>query len=193
MDGVMPIVSVPAAVTGRNLLWRQMIIEAIKNDPAWQNKTSTHHPQGFLNTWPFAMMLLNGLPRLHKQISSPSLAIKFIKEASEEARAKDAVDVLYALNASSDYNPEPNLNKIKTKVFALGFTDDQLNPVELNILKNLIKQVKNGRAVLQEGNELSFGHLTMAHPELWAHQVKAFISLLNEGATKFRAMIKGAN
>ncbi|MDP1836238.1 MAG: alpha/beta fold hydrolase [Chlamydiales bacterium] len=168
MDGAMPIVSLPAAVTGRNLLWRQAIVNAIKNDPK----------QGLLNTWPFARMLLDGIPHLHHEISNVNQSQQFISEAVEEASKKEPLDVLYVLDASHDYDPEPALGKIETIVYALDFSDDQLDPMGLAVLKTLIKRVKNGRAVIQEGNDSSFGHLTMAHPQLWEHQVKTFVSLL---------------
>ncbi len=179
MDGAMPIVSQPTAVKGRNLLWRRAIIQAIKNDPEWKNGAYTQQPQGFLSIWPFARILLDGVPRLHEQIINQDLALQFVNEASLDATKKDAVDVLYVLEAAVDYDPEPNLDKISAKVFALNFTDDQLNPVELNILSTLIKRVKNGRAVLQEGTASSFGHLTIMQPELWEHQVKEFLSMID--------------
>lgn len=147
-----------------------------ENDPKWQNGAYTGQLQGFLSVWPFARMLLDGVPHLHQQITSHQQALTFIDEASEEASKKKAIDVLYVLEASADYNPEPNLDKIETKVFALDFTDDQLDPVELHLLKTLIQRVKNGRAIIQEGNLSSYGHLTMSHPELWKNQVQTFIS-----------------
>jgi homoserine O-acetyltransferase/O-succinyltransferase len=180
MDGAMPIVCQPTAVTGRNLLWRQMVVQAIKNDPKWQNGTYTGSVQGFLSAWPFARMLLDGVPRLHKQITTPKQALEFINEASKEASKKEAIDIVYVLEASADYDPEPNLNIIQTKLFALDFTDDQLDPIELNILKSLVMRIRNGRTVIQEGNDASYGHLTMTHPELWKHQVEAFISWIEE-------------
>src|ERR1700741_2802613 len=33
MDGVMPVVSLPTKVSGRNLLWRRLVIDAIRSDP----------------------------------------------------------------------------------------------------------------------------------------------------------------
>jgi homoserine O-acetyltransferase len=42
-------------------------------------------------------------------------------ELRNQAEATDANDVLYSLKSSADYNPEPGLASIKTKVFALNF------------------------------------------------------------------------
>jgi homoserine O-acetyltransferase len=37
----MPVVSLPITVSGRNLLWRRMVIDAIRSDPDWK-KGSPH-------------------------------------------------------------------------------------------------------------------------------------------------------
>ncbi len=183
MDGAMPIVSQPTALKGRILLLIKLIIQAIKEDPEWKKGTYTQQPQGFISIWPLARIVLDGVPHLHQEITNPKLAVQFVKEASLEASKKDANDVLYALEACEDYDPESNLDKIKTQVLALDFTDDQLNPPELNITKTLIQRVKNGRAILQEGTTTSYGHLTMIHPELWADNLKDFLSKLPDSCS----------
>jgi homoserine O-acetyltransferase/O-succinyltransferase len=185
MDGVMPIVSLPTKITGRNLLWRQSIIEAIKSDPTWQEGKYTRQPHSLIATWPFARMLLDGVPHLEKTVSNSSAAQAFIQKAMTEISTHDANDLIYVLAASHDYDPEPKLDTIQAKVFALDFSDDQLDPIQLHVLEDLIKGVKNGRAVIQPGTSDSFGHLTMAHPELWAHQVAAFMLFLEKPNKKY--------
>ncbi len=179
MDGIMPIVCAPARVDGRNLLWRQMVINAIQTDPSWNNGNYTSPPAGLLASWPFARMLLDGVPHLQATISDVSAASEFIQDAVKEAEQKDANDLIYVLNASHDYNPEPNLSSIQAKVFALDFTDDQLDPAELGVLTTLIKQVKNGHLAMQIGTSKSYGHLTMAHPELWVDHLADFVRFVN--------------
>ncbi len=186
MDGIMPIVSLPARVDGRNLLWRQMVVHAIQVDPSWNHGNYTLPPRGLLGAWPFARMLLDGVPHLQTIVPDQARALVFIKDAVQEATKKDANDLIYVLNASQDYDPEPKLSTIQTRVFALDFTDDQLDPAELGTLNRLIKQVKNGHAVVQPGTHHSYGHLTMAHPELWANQVADFVRLVNTGSFKVK-------
>jgi homoserine O-acetyltransferase/O-succinyltransferase len=175
MDGAMPIVSLPERVKGRNLLWRQLVIKAIRNDPGWQEGNYTKQPYSLFASWPFARMLLDGVPHMQRIVTDGKTAAAFIHEGINEAAVKDANDLIYTLEASADYDPEPQLKSIETKVFALDFTDDQLDPIELGTLQRLIKQVKNGRAVIQQGTNESYGHLTMAHPNLWSKQVEEFI------------------
>lgn len=179
MDGIMPIVSLPTKITGRNLIWRESIVEAIKSDPDWNHGKYTKQPYSLEATWPFARMLLDGVPHLAKIVKDQSAARSFIQDAKNDISKKDANDLVYVLSASKDYDPESKLGSIQAKVFALDFSDDQLDPIQLHVLEDLIKHVKRGRAVIQPGTPESYGHLTMAHPELWAHQVVDFLHFLS--------------
>jgi homoserine O-acetyltransferase/O-succinyltransferase len=49
-------------------------------------------------------------------------------------RYDDANDKLCAYSASIDYDPEPDLKKIKAKLLAINFADDEINPPQLRIL-----------------------------------------------------------
>jgi homoserine O-acetyltransferase len=60
----------------------------------------------------------------------------------------------------------------------LNFFDDEVNPNGLGILQSRMKLVKNGSYVVQTGSPDSFGHLTMAHPSLWAARVREFMNSL---------------
>ena len=93
-----------------------------------------------------------------------------------------ANDILYSLSSSTDYLPEPGLATIKTKVYALNFSDDEFNPVEPHVLEALIPKVRDSRFFAQPGSAESFGHLTMAHPELWSEHLAEFLRSLEDDA-----------
>ena len=38
MDALMPLASLPTQIAGRNRVWRKLVIDAIRNDPAWQRR-----------------------------------------------------------------------------------------------------------------------------------------------------------
>jgi homoserine O-acetyltransferase len=152
-----------------------MVVKAIRDDPEWKNGDYTKQPYGLLASWPFARMLLDGVPHLQSIVTDLNSSNAFINKSLNETIGKDANDMMYVLEASKDYDPEPKLENIRTKVYALDFTDDQLDPIELNTLNRLITRVKNGRAVIQQGTDQSYGHLTMAHPSLWSQHVAEFI------------------
>jgi len=60
----------------------------------------------------------------------------------------DANDLIYAYDASRDYDPAPRLEKIKARVLAINSADDERNPPELGIMDREIKRVPNGRFYL---------------------------------------------
>jgi|HubBroStandDraft_6_1064221.scaffolds.fasta_scaffold84076_2 homoserine O-acetyltransferase len=180
MDGVMPVVSLPVKVSGRNLLWRRMVIADIRNDPDWQGGNYTKEPRGFVQGYQLLRMMIDGVPHLQAIIPDAKAADGFLASAAQQVASEDANDVLYSLESSRDYNPEPGLSKIKTKVFALNFSDDEFNPDMLQILQNLMPRVPGAHYVVQKGTPESFGHLTMAHPALWADHVRDFMKELGE-------------
>jgi homoserine O-acetyltransferase len=175
MDGVMPVVSLPIKVSGRNMLWRRMVTDDIRSDPEWNGGNYTKPPTGWLRGYEILRMMIDGVPHLQAIVTDGQAAEQFIEDTRKEAEAVDANDILYSLKSSADYDPEIGLSLIKTKVFALNFDDDEFNPEMLHVLERLMPQVPHGRFVVQPGSETSFGHLTMAHPELWAEHVGEFM------------------
>ena len=84
----------------------------------------------------------------------------------------DANDVLYALEASRDYNPGPSLEKIQARVLAVNFADDLINPPELGVLEREIKRVKQGRAVMIPESDRTRGHGTHTMAAIWEQHLK---------------------
>ncbi len=175
VDGLMCVVSLPTRISGRNLLWRRIVIDAIRSDPEWKEGDYTRPPLGWLTGYQVLRMMIDGVPHLQATIPDLNAAEEFLAQAHGQAAAADANDVLYSLEASADYDPEAALDSITAKLFALNFADDEFNPHELGILEKLTPRVKNGRYVVQPVASGSFGHLTMAHPELWADHVTDFM------------------
>jgi len=79
----------------------------------------------------------------------------------------DANDILYALEASRDYDPGPGLEKITAPLVAINFADDIINPPELQILETEIKRVPNGRAIVVPASEHTSGHGTHTQAAVW--------------------------
>jgi homoserine O-acetyltransferase len=181
MDGVMPVAAFPIRVSGRNLLWRRVLIDLITSDPEWDGGNYTKPPRGWVHAYANARWMIDGVPHLQVTVPDVAAADAFIQEAQKDASAADANDLIYSLSSSmKDYNPEPGLASIKTKVYALNFGDDEFNPEELHILEQLMPRVLHGQYAIQSGSRSSVGHLTMAHPELWADHVATFMKELGE-------------
>ena len=104
---------------------------------------------------------------------------RYIADVIKQKASADPNDLLYSLDASQDYDPEPALGEIKTRVFALNFDDDEFNPDRLGILQRTMRRVRAGSYVVTKGTPETSGHLTMAHPKLWSRYVGAFMTSLD--------------
>jgi homoserine O-acetyltransferase len=85
--------------------------------------------------------------------------------------------VLYALEASRDYDPGPNLEKIRAPLLAINSADDLINPPELGILEREIKRLARGRAIVIPLSDKTRGHGSHTIAALWKDQL---VKLLEE-------------
>jgi homoserine O-acetyltransferase/O-succinyltransferase len=180
MDAVMPVVSLPIPVSGRNLLWRRMVIDAIRSDPEWKNGNYTETPRGFIVGYNILRMMIDSASALQHEVPNGAAADKFLEANRFSAEHQDANDLLYSLKSSFSYDPEPELAKIKTKLLALNFSDDEFNPDRLQVLQTVVPRLEHGRFVVQAGTPSSPGHFTMTRPELWAQHVAEFMGWIGD-------------
>ena len=172
MDALMPLASLPTQISGRNRAWRRMVIDAIRNDPAWTDGDYKTQPPS-LRTAAEMLWFMSSNPVL-RQKDAPTLAKtdevldKFVEQIF---KTDDANDVLYALEASHDYDPAPNLEKIQAPLLAINFADDLINPPELGILEREIKRVPHGRAIVVPFSDKTRGHGSHTLAALWKDQL----------------------
>ena len=169
MDALMPLASLPVQISGRNRMMRRMVINSIKNDPEWNNGDYKQQPIRGLTSAIYTLLFMTSAPlQQYKQAPTRDDADKMFDNLvrAQLARA-DANDMLYAFDASRDYDPAPDLEKIKAPLIAVNSADDQVNPPELGILEREIKRVKRGRHVLIPISDKTRGHGTHSLPELW--------------------------
>jgi homoserine O-acetyltransferase len=168
MDALMPLASLPTQISGRNRAWRRIIIDALRNDPGWANGEYKTQPPS-LGTAAEMLWLMSSNPVL-RQKEAPTLAeadAKFFKFVSEIVKIDDANDVLYALEASRDYDPGPGLEKILAPLLAINSADDLINPPELGLLEREIKRVSHGRAIVIPFSDKTRGHGSHTIAALW--------------------------
>src|SRR2546421_4319445 len=72
MDALMPLACLPTQISGRNRVWRRTIIDAIRNDPAWNNGEYKTQPPS-LRTAAEMLWLMSSNPVLRQQ-EAPTLA-----------------------------------------------------------------------------------------------------------------------
>ncbi|HYY14646.1 MAG TPA: alpha/beta fold hydrolase [Chthoniobacterales bacterium] len=182
MDALMPLASLPTQISGRNRAWRRIIIDGIRNDPAWNKGEYKTQPPS-LRTAAEMLWLMSSNPVL-RQKEAPTLAKTdeaLDKFVAQIVQVDDANDVLYALEASRDYDPGPNLEKIRAPLLAINSADDLINPPELGILEREIKRVPRGRALVIPLSEKTRGHGSHTIAALWKDEL---LKLLNQSEAK---------
>jgi len=169
MDALMPLACLPVQIAGRNRIWRKMVMDAIRNDPEWKSGEYSAEPQQALRT-ALDLLLIAGSAPLYVQKTYPT------RDAADEgledyfkarSAALDANDLLYAVNASRNYDPSPQLEKITAPAMYINSADDFINPPELGIAEREIKRVKNGRFVLLPITDETRGHGTHTRAAVW--------------------------
>jgi homoserine O-acetyltransferase len=168
MDALMPLASLPAQIAGRNRMMRRMIIDAIRGDPAWSAGEYTAQPPGLV-TAIYTLLFMVGSPlRWHQQAPTRVAADDLFDELVRGYLTQlDANDLLYQVDASRDYDPAPDLERIEAPLVAINSADDQVNPPELGILEAAIARVKHGRAIVLPTSAATDGHRTHSLPEVW--------------------------
>lgn len=173
MDALLPLASLPTQISGRNRVWRRVIIDAIRNDPQWRGGQYASQPQS-LRTAQQMLFLVGSNPVL-RQETMPTLARSDeVLDASVKASmaSTDANDVLYQVEASWDYDPGPRLESIQAPLLAINFADDLINPPELGILEREIARVPNGRAIVVPMSPQTRGHGTHTVASVWEKDLK---------------------
>ena len=168
MDALLPLASVPSQISGRNRVWRRAIIDSIRDDVEWRGGDYTAQPPSLAVAGEI-LFLMSSNPVLRFN-EAPTL-----KEADGVLDAyvgkfvstSDANDVLYALEASRDYNPGPDLGKIRAPLVAINSADDLINPPEIGVLEREIKRVPHGRAVMLPLSPETVGHGTHTKAAVW--------------------------
>jgi homoserine O-acetyltransferase/O-succinyltransferase len=176
MDALLPLASLPTQISGRNRAWRRMVIDALRNDPEWKGGEYTSQPQS-LRTAAQMLWLMSSNPVLRQQQAPTREKAdeELDKFVADYLKTGDANDMLYALEASHDYDPAPGLDKIRAPLVAVNFADDLINPPELGILEREIKRVKNGRAVTLPFSEQTRGHGSHTIANLWKSELQQLL------------------
>lgn len=177
MDALMPLASLPVQIAGRNRMTRRMVIDSIKADPEWNGGEYKVQPHGLTSAVYTLMMMVSSPKQWQKEAPTRDEADQmFDKMVAGYVARSDANDMLYQFDASRDYNPEPDLEKIRAWLIAINSADDQVNPPELGILDQQIKRVKRGRYVLIPISDQTRGHGTHSLPAVWRQYLKELLA-----------------
>jgi len=177
MDALMPLACLPVPIAGRNRIWRKMMMDGIRKDPGWKNGDYTSEPRAAIQVIVDFLLIAGSTPIL-LQSSYPTrdAADQYLDDyVASRSATQDANDMLYALNSSRNYDPSGQLGKITAPVMFVNSADDFINPPELGIAEQKIKEVKNGRFVLIPASSQTHGHGTHTWAAIWQPYLKELL------------------
>jgi homoserine O-acetyltransferase len=177
MDACMANASLPVEIAGRNRWARKLAIELIRGDPAYNDGNYTSPPLAGLRAAQIIINMQSSSPKLaQKQMPTRARADSVAMSVLQASRSNfDANDLIYALDASRNYDPSPALEKISSYVLAINSADDFINPPELGIAEREIKRVKNGRVLLIPGSPDTAGHGTTGSAKWWKKELEELL------------------
>lgn len=179
MDALVPIASQPVEISGRNWISRRIAIEAIRNDPGWNEGNYTTKPTHYIRTAPFASLMTESVVRLQEMGSTREAADALYRQWVANVARGDANDQLYATEAVMDYDPAPLLGKITARLLAINFADDAVNPPELGVVEPAIRKIPGAKFVLVPADAGTHGHFTHLQAAIWKPHLAAFLAALD--------------
>ncbi len=165
-------------IAGRNRMWRKMSIDAIKADPAWNGGNYTEQPASGMRTYTDLGIIAGGNPVGLQTLYPTREKAQTALDAAFASRGKgvDANNAIYQLDASRNYNPEPNLERITVPVLWINSADDFINPPGLGMAQIAVKRMPKARFILIPESAETKGHGTHTWAKFWKADLAALMA-----------------
>jgi homoserine O-acetyltransferase/O-succinyltransferase len=176
MDALVPMASQPTEMSARNWMLRRMLIESIRQDPAYDGGNYTAQPPSLRLANVFMGIATSG-GTLGYQAMAPTRekADKLVDERLAAPAPSDANDFIYQWDASRDYNPAPGLDRIEAPLLAINSADDERNPPETGLMTQALTHMKNAHLLLIPASAETRGHGTTGLAKFWQQQLRDFL------------------
>ncbi|MDB5397979.1 MAG: metA [Rhodospirillales bacterium] len=177
MDALMPLACLPIQVAGRNRLWRQMIMDGIKSDPAWMGGDYKEEPREALTIASDIQTIAGSAPLpMQKRLATRDDADADLDKIHQrDLKNLDANDLLYQVAASRNYDPSAKLGTIQAPMMWVNSADDFINPPELGIAERMVKNIPNAKFILIPASEQTRGHGTHTSAEFWKDHLEELL------------------
>lgn len=177
MDAVLPIACLPVQIAGRNRMERRLIVDAIRSDPQWRGGDYDEQPQSLVAVLRTVAISAGSMKRYYEAAPTQEGSDRLLDGMVEpRLKSSDVNDLLYAWDASRDYDPAPDLGRISAAVTAVNFEDDQRNPPELGIMEREIGRVAKGKYVLIPASDRTRGHASLSDAGLWKAELEELLA-----------------
>jgi homoserine O-acetyltransferase/O-succinyltransferase len=178
MDAAMTLACLPAPIAGRNRVWRDLVTDSIRTDPAWLEGEYRSEPMQALHAAAGLLLIAGSAPiQMQSALPTREAADEFLKVyLDRQIPELDANDLLYQINASRDYDASGGLEKIQARVTWINAADDFVNPPELGIAEPAAKKIKNSRFILLPASDQTHGHGTPAWAAVWQQYLNELLA-----------------
>jgi len=181
MDGLVPLASLPTQIAGRNRMWRTMLMDSIRKDPAWNGGDYRTQPPGLEGAVRILVLMAGSTVQAQKDAPTRDAADALVvQQMRARSAGVDANDMLYQFDSSREYDPSMALGRITAPLLAINSADDLINPPELGLMEKLMPRVANGRYVLLPITPETRGHGTHSWPAIWQGFLKEWLSGVKE-------------
>jgi len=177
-SALMPMACEPIEIAGLNRMWRQLAINGITADPAWQNGNYSSQPLTGLRAAQNLLFVAGAAPLLYQQqYPTRAAASAFAEERVASAlKNLDANDLIYQLDSSRSYNPWPRLERIKVPLMWVNSADDFINPRNLQVPAQALKRMPTARFRLIPETAQTRGHGTHTWAKFWKADLIALLA-----------------
>ncbi|GAB2922385.1 alpha/beta fold hydrolase [Paraburkholderia jirisanensis] len=176
MDALVPMASQPTEMSARNWMMRRMLVESIKQDPAWNHGNYTVQPPSLrVANAMFSIATSGGTLAYQAAAPTHAQADHLVDALLAAPQKNDANDFIYQWGSSADYNAAPNLSRIKAPLFAINSADDERNPPETGTMQSSLKQLKQASLLLIPASAQTRGHGTTSDASFYAQQLGEFM------------------
>lgn len=181
VDALMPLACLPVEIAGRNRMWRKMLMDDIRDDPAWNHGNYVREPVEGLRGAVDVLFIVGSAPLVlqHELPTARAVDAYLARREPRFIAELDANDMLYQFASSRSYDPSSRLGLIKAHVMWINSADDFINPPILGITGPMVKKIPHGQFVLIPASLATHGHGTHTWAATWKQYL---VKLLAESA-----------
>jgi homoserine O-acetyltransferase/O-succinyltransferase len=181
MTALAPFACYPTELAGRNRMTRYMAIESIKHDPVWNNGEYTTEPLEGLRGAEGMLLVMGSAPlQMQKNYPTRAQSEKYVDDyMARTLKSTDANDLIYYVNASRNYNPEPKLSQLVAPALWINSADDVINPPELGekiINPRVLPKMPKTKFILIPISDATRGHGTHTQAAIWKQYLIDFMA-----------------
>lgn len=175
---LMPMACEPVQIAGLNRMWRQLAIDSIENDPAWNRGNYAAQPAQGVRGAASLLFIAGGAP-IYLQSAYPTrdAAVSYAREkVAGSIKGIDANDLIYQLDSSRNYDPWPRLEAVTAPMMWINSADDFINPRNLPFPDEAVKRMPNTRFRLIAESADTRGHGTHTWAKFWKNDLTGLLA-----------------